>query len=423
MKDAISVPVKRDTITPSNSTALPVEIMGANGMVMNVTTGDLNIQSNHADRTVNATNVPGDSIKIGDGTTLLGITAANEAKVNSADLGAKADAAATTDIGTFSLIALFKRALQNWTSLFTILPASLGSKAAASSLAITSSTEDIARIGIITETAPASDTASSGLNGRLQRIAQNLTTYLPNTLGSKAAASSLAVTQSTEDIARIGIITETAPASDIASSGLNGRLQRIAQNLTSILAILPTTRGPVTSANSLSITPGTGTSFTVTDASLGLPADAAATTDTGTFAAIPLLKRIATNITTMSAKLPTALGITTAAGSLSIAPASDASFSVVQTARAPTYAQSLVVDGTTAVTLTAPGSAKGCKVVALNTNAVNLRITLDGSTTPTATVGISMEPGRSEDFIGVSNLKVIGESTTSSQGIMVHWYV
>lgn len=34
------------------------------------------------------------------------------------------------------------------------------------------------RLGGLTETAPASDTASSGLNGRLQRIAQNITTMI-----------------------------------------------------------------------------------------------------------------------------------------------------------------------------------------------------------------------------------------------------
>ena len=37
----------------------------------------------------------------------------------------------------------------------------------------------------------------------------------------------------------IGGLTETAPASDTASSGLNGRLQRVAQRLTSLIALLP----------------------------------------------------------------------------------------------------------------------------------------------------------------------------------------
>jgi hypothetical protein len=40
-----------------------------------------------------------------------------------------------------------------------------------------------------------------------------------------------------------GAVNETAPASDTASSGLNGRLQRIAQRLTSVIALLPTALG------------------------------------------------------------------------------------------------------------------------------------------------------------------------------------
>lgn len=45
-----------------------------------------------------------------------------------------------------------------------------------------------ALLGAVTETAPATDTASSGLNGRLQRIAQNLTT---NTAALVALAAGL----------------------------------------------------------------------------------------------------------------------------------------------------------------------------------------------------------------------------------------
>lgn len=53
-----------------------------------------------------------------------------------ADVGAKADAVATTDTGTFSITALIKRGLQRWTSLLAILPASLGAKASAASLPV-----------------------------------------------------------------------------------------------------------------------------------------------------------------------------------------------------------------------------------------------------------------------------------------------
>ena len=40
------------------------------------------------------------------------------------------------------------------------------------------------------------------------------------------------------EVALFGALTETAPANDTASSGLNGRLQRIAQNITSLIAAL-----------------------------------------------------------------------------------------------------------------------------------------------------------------------------------------
>lgn len=50
-----------------------------------------------------------------------------------------------------------------------------------------------------------------------------------------------------------GALTETAPATDTASSGLNGRLQRIAQRLTSLIALIPTSLGQKTSAASLAV--------------------------------------------------------------------------------------------------------------------------------------------------------------------------
>lgn len=65
-------------------------------------------------------------------------------------------------------------------------PAALGQATKANSVPVVlASDDDIqAKLGIVTETAPASDTASSGLNGRLQRIAQNLTTFF----GAKVTA-------------------------------------------------------------------------------------------------------------------------------------------------------------------------------------------------------------------------------------------
>lgn len=67
-----------------------------------------------------------------------------------------------------------------------------------------------------------------------------------------SGASTLAE-QQTQTTA-IGSLTETAPATDTASSGLNGRLQRIAQRLTSLIALLPSSIGQKVMANSLSVT-------------------------------------------------------------------------------------------------------------------------------------------------------------------------
>lgn len=87
--------------------------------------------------------------------------------------------------------------------------------------------------------------------------------------GRGAASASRPVVLSTEDKTALdaiataanqtaqstlfGGVSETAPGTDTASSGLNGRLQRIAQRLTSLIALLPSSLGSKTSANSLAV--------------------------------------------------------------------------------------------------------------------------------------------------------------------------
>lgn len=103
-------------------------------------------------------------------------------------------------------------------------------------------------LGSLTETPPATDTTSSGVNGRLQRIAQRISSLIalvPTALGRTAATAGFSVTISTEDKAALDLVAtdlgatnETAPASDTAVSGLNGRAQRIAQRLSSLITAL-----------------------------------------------------------------------------------------------------------------------------------------------------------------------------------------
>lgn len=124
------------------------------------------------------------------------------------------------------------------------------------------------RLGDLTETAPASDTASSGLNGRLQRIAQRLTSLialLPSSLGQKAMSDSLAVTIASDQSAvttspsggsltnRSG--TATTTSSQIAASNTS-RKYFLIQNIGSQIIYIDFGTAAVVGTPSLHINPG-----------------------------------------------------------------------------------------------------------------------------------------------------------------------
>ncbi len=205
MKNGTQVVVNYDGVTKANINAVPVMLVGADGTeaTINVTTGDLNIQTTH-------TGVNPDSMQIGDGTTILAMTLTGEATVHDAEV----------------LAELKKLILQ--------LPATLGSKIDDESLSVTQSTEDkavqaailakiiaapsteakqydiitaIGNLAKLTDTQPvsvsalplptgaATETTLAAADSKLG----NIRDALPLSRGSKADAASLAVTQSTED--------------------------------------------------------------------------------------------------------------------------------------------------------------------------------------------------------------------------------
>jgi hypothetical protein len=106
-----------------------------------------------------------------------------------------------------------------------------------------------------------------------------------------AATGSLLVKSAndTTQASEIGSLTETAPATDTASSGLNGRLQRVAQRVTSLIALLPASLGTKTAANSLPVTLSSDGVFAV---SSGTTTDALATDSSSAWSNIALLKGI-----------------------------------------------------------------------------------------------------------------------------------
>ncbi len=141
------------------------------------------------------------------------------------------------------------------------IPAALGTTTDAASLPVTASTEDKA-----TQTAISTNTSNTNSS------VTSMSAKLPATLGQKTMANSMAVALASDQssipvtvsgvataanqasgLTLVGAVTETAPASDTASSGLNGRLQRIAQRLTSLIAQLPATLGQKASSASLAV--------------------------------------------------------------------------------------------------------------------------------------------------------------------------
>lgn len=113
------------------------------------------------------------------------------------------------------------------------------------------------------------------------------TTPLPVAITGSSSTSTVAIDQTTvgttdsvtvKASAGIGSLTETAPGTDTASSGLNGRLQRVAQRLTSLIALLPTALGQTTMAASLPVTLASNQSaLPITDNSGSLTVDNAGT--------------------------------------------------------------------------------------------------------------------------------------------------
>jgi hypothetical protein len=89
--------------------------------------------------------------------------------------------------------------------------------------------------------------AAGTISAKLRRLTTDLSTVATNTTGLATAAGQTSAQTLT------GAVTETAPATDTASSGLNGRLQRIAQRLTSLIAQIPATLGIKASTASLPV--------------------------------------------------------------------------------------------------------------------------------------------------------------------------
>lgn len=227
LKDGIAYPVGIDTVTPANTISVPVRLESATGPI-NITAGDLNVQLSDAGANFDAT-------RIGDGSGIyLQVNADGSINVQDAAALAKLTTLAAVDFATAAKQDLAKTVLDNSLIKLTSIDAKDFSTAAKQDLA----------------------------KAVLDNIKTNGDTLNLKDFSTATNQAALAVLT--------GPVTETAPATDTASSGLNGRLQRIAQRITSLLALLPTSLGQKTKANSLAIVPASDYQFPVTPYNIDL---------------------------------------------------------------------------------------------------------------------------------------------------------
>ena len=258
--DGVITNVSIDTAVPANTVPVPVSIYSSSGPI-NVTAGDLNVH-------LSDVGVNFDRTRIGDGTNQWGINASTEGLVHDADLltelSLKANLTDTQPVSIAATVAV-SGPLTDTQLRASAVPVSM----AAAPLPSGAATETtLAAVLADTATIDSNIASLAGEDFATQTTLSAISAQLPATLGGlKTNANSLAVCMSLEqqtiiqdtlnslDLLRTntGPTNETAPATDTATSGLNGRLQRIAQRITSLIGLFPSSIGTKNSAGSLSV--------------------------------------------------------------------------------------------------------------------------------------------------------------------------
>lgn len=349
--------VLEDTVTPANNTPLPVKLTGVTGDV-NITAGDINVQSSDIGPNF-------DAVRLGDGNGSYMTVTAGKAQVEDSvgntrltSIDGKTPALVggkvPVDIGVAPLTDAQLRAA----------PVDVGGTVSIDNFPATQS--------VTVDNFPANQTISGTVNvGNFPATQQisaaalplpagaaaestlaAMSAKLPAVLGQAAKASSLSAALSFENEAQLGATNEVVPVSDTATAGINGRLQRIAQRLTSLIALLPASLGQKTMAGSLAVT-----------------------------------------IASDQAALPISTSALTAS-----------------------YQEDLTVTDASAETINAPAGAKWCKIMT-ECSGGDMRIKIGG--VASATSGMKMQDGRSEDFQAVGNISYIMDTVGATGKIFV----
>lgn len=188
-------------------------------------------------------------------------------------------------------------------------------------------------------------------------------------------------------------------------------------------ASLPLPTGAATAANQateITSLASIATSTSDLDTNLGAKADAAATSDTGSFSVIAFIKRGLQNWTTLFTKIPAALGQTTMTGSFPVTLASDQTALPTKAAINPNGSYAEITNLTnTAQTLSVPSNAVGFILEAASSNDQNIRWKIGAAATTTS--GMLMEPGRDSGYIPcAANISVISVAA-GTETVTVQW--
>jgi hydrogenase maturation factor len=389
-KDGVNTRVSYDTTTPSNSEAIPVNIVTVDGTgietTVNLSGAQINVQLSH-----NGTSP--DSVQIGDGTSLAQVY----------------DDTVNRHLRTHDKITFDELSLMNDKFVTGTIIGDVNLRAG---------TNIIGKVGI--------DQTTDGVTNAI--YIKNIDPALKD---RQADVDSLSVSLSDENVALLGDTSEVAPVTDIAASGLNGRLQRIAQRISSLIDLFPTTIGQQVEADSISVTlasdhQNVNTVEMSADGVTPLASQAINRTAQKAISTIgaDFLTKAVTSITMgfdgdehreilltstgkteiNASQLPTSLGSQVSASSLSIAPASDAVFKTVETSQTSGTITSIQKSvGTSAVRATVSGSAPSARKKLLlkpsknNTGAIYL-----GSSSVTTADGL--------EIIGPDRLEFLNEN-------------
>lgn len=125
----------------------------------------------------------------------------------------------------------------------------------------------------------------------------------------------------------------------------------------------------------------------------------------------------------MSAKLPASLGKKADTASLSVTMATNEVLSTQERALACGTVTDLTIAGSGVTTFNPLVGARGMKIQAGINNSADLLVGLGGATPDNSLgTGLELQPGRSEDIVGVSNIEVISaDPTATAQKIVIVW--